>query len=66
MTAFYHAASAAAATKETEWNGLFAAYAAAHPALAAEFSRRFSGALPADWMAALPRWKPTDKADATR
>ncbi len=37
------------AASEQAWNELFAAYASAHPELAAEFTRRQSGALPADW-----------------
>ena len=36
---------------ESDWNAKFAAYRAAHPALAAEFTRRTSGALPADFAA---------------
>jgi len=39
------------AAQETEWNQRFAAYAAAHPDLAAEFKRRMSGELPAGWTA---------------
>jgi len=42
-----HKAKGAAA--EQAWNDAFAAYASAHPELAAEFTRRLSGALPADW-----------------
>jgi transketolase len=34
---------------EQGWNDAFAKYAAAHPELAAEFSRRLAGTLPADW-----------------
>jgi transketolase len=36
---------------EARWNEAFAAYARAHPALAAEFKRRMAGELPADWQA---------------
>ncbi|MCB1789806.1 MAG: transketolase [Gammaproteobacteria bacterium] len=36
---------------ESAWNDRFAAYAAAHPELAAEFTRRMVGDLPADWSA---------------
>lgn len=36
---------------EAAWNEKFAAYAAAHPALAAELQRRLNGELPADWAA---------------
>ena len=38
---------------ESEWDAMFAAYAKAHPALAAELSRRMTGALPADAMASI-------------
>ncbi|KAA3650023.1 MAG: transketolase [Proteobacteria bacterium] len=41
----------AGAAAEAEWNARFEAYRAAHPALAAEFERRMSGTLPADWSA---------------
>jgi transketolase len=34
---------------ENNWNNRFAAYQAAFPVLAGEFSRRMSGQLPADW-----------------
>ena len=37
------------AALEAEWAALFDAYKAAYPELAAEFERRMSGALPADW-----------------
>ncbi len=37
------------AAAEAAWNEKFAAYAAAHPELAAEFTRRMAGELPADW-----------------
>ncbi len=40
---------AAGAVAEQAWNDAFAAYAAEHPTLAAEFKRRFDGTLPADW-----------------
>jgi transketolase len=39
------------AARESQWQSLFAGYAAAHPALAAEFERRINGALPTDWPA---------------
>ena len=39
-------AKAKGAQAEAAWNGIFAAYAAAHPALAAEFKRRMAGDLP--------------------
>ena len=34
---------------ESAWESAFAAYAAAHPALAAEYTRRMAGELPARW-----------------
>ena len=42
-------AKAAGAAREAEWNERFAAYAAAHPQLAAEFKRRMAGELPGDF-----------------
>ncbi|MGL5947900.1 MAG: transketolase [Aeromonas sp.] len=36
---------------ESAWSEKFAAYATAHPALAAEYQRRMSGDLPANWAA---------------
>ncbi|MBM7454320.1 transketolase [Oceanisphaera litoralis] len=39
------------AAAEAAWNEQFAAYAAAHPELAAELKRRVNGELPADWAA---------------
>jgi transketolase len=42
-------AKAKGAASEQSWNDKFAAYAAAHPDLAAEFKRRMAGELPADW-----------------
>ncbi|GKW16292.1 transketolase [Pectobacterium carotovorum subsp. carotovorum] len=37
--------------KEAAWDEAFAAYASAYPELAAEFTRRTSGELPANWQA---------------
>ncbi|EKP0259235.1 transketolase [Aeromonas sobria] len=39
------------AAMEADWDAKFAAYAAAHPTLAAEFKRRTTGELPANWAA---------------
>src|SRR5690606_31043353 len=39
------------AALEKQWNDKFAAYAKAHPELAAEFKRRMAGELPANWSA---------------
>ena len=37
------------ASRQQQWQKLFASYSAAYPELAAEFSRRISGELPANW-----------------
>jgi transketolase len=37
------------AKAEAKWNAAFDAYKAAHPELAAEYTRRMAGDLPADW-----------------
>ncbi|MGJ0625568.1 transketolase [Xenorhabdus bovienii] len=42
-------AKAAGKAKEATWEEKFAAYAKAHPELAAEFNRRTRGELPANW-----------------
>ena len=42
-------AKAKGAEQESAWNAKFAAYEAAYPELAAEFKRRVSGELPANW-----------------
>jgi transketolase len=44
-------AKEAGKAKEASWNDKFAAYAKAHPELAAEFERRVNGKLPTDWQA---------------
>ena len=49
-----------------EWQGRFDAYAKEFPKEAAEFQQFFSGKLPEDWAAELPKWKPEDKPMATR
>ena len=45
-------AKTAGAKAESEWDALFAAYAAAHPKLAAELKRRLAGELPAGFKTA--------------
>jgi transketolase len=42
-------ATAKGAQWEYAWNAMFKRYTEAHPELAAEFERRMTGALPADW-----------------
>ncbi|MDH5331245.1 MAG: transketolase, partial [Aquincola sp.] len=58
------------AEREAHWQAAFAAYRAAHPALAAEFERRTAGALPEDFdatrHAALDRFGSASEAVATR
>ncbi len=44
-------AKRAGASAEAAWNKLFAAYAKAHPALAADYRRRMAGELPTGWRA---------------
>ncbi|QCR35367.1 transketolase [Nissabacter sp. SGAir0207] len=44
-------AKEAGQAKEQAWNEQFSAYQQAHPELAAEFSRRLNGELPAEWQA---------------
>ncbi|MEW5839069.1 MAG: transketolase [Pseudomonadota bacterium] len=44
------------AADEAEWNQRFAAYAAEHPELAAEFNRRMAGELPANFAAEMDKF----------
>jgi transketolase len=48
-------ARAAGAAAEAAWDQQFAAYAAVHPELAAEYTRRMAGKLPANWPQAVAR-----------
>jgi transketolase len=50
--------------REREWSAAFAAYAAAHPELAAEFERRMAGRLPRDFAAIAQRLVDTQAAKA--
>jgi len=52
------------AAAETAWNEKFAAYKAAYPELAAEFARRTSGELPADWAANSAKYIASVNAEA--
>lgn len=54
------------AQAQQDWQKRFAAYKAAFPTEAAEFEQMLSGKLPADFAADVPKWKPEDKALATR
>jgi transketolase len=51
---------------KAEWDARLAAYAKAHPDLAAELAAAVSGALPEGWQRALPVFTPKDGAMATR
>ena len=53
------------AALETAYDERLAAYAAAHPAAAAEFTRMMAGELPDGWEEAIPVF-PAGKGDATR
>ncbi len=63
---YYRQAVADGAREEDEWKKKFEAYRKDFPKEAAEFEMLVSGALPEDWAADLPKWKPGDKAIATR
>lgn len=54
------------AAAQDGWRRKFEAYKNAFPNEAAEFERMVAGKLPDNWAADLPKWKPTDKAIATR
>ena len=56
----------AGAREEAAWAKKFEAYRKDFPKEAAEFETSMRGELPADWAADLPKWKPADKAMATR
>jgi transketolase len=53
---YYAQQAARASAAADKWASDFAAYAAAHPALAEDFTRRMRGELPADetWVDKLP------------
>ncbi len=48
---------------QQSWQDRFDAYQAAHPEMAAEFMRRMSGALPADWDAAIRAFARAEQDD---
>lgn len=69
VAAAYEQVTAAGKAREADWNTLFAAYQAAHPKEAAEFTRRMNHSLEGNdaWKASLPVYDPADtKAVATR
>ena len=67
VRATYQAAGDAGVQREKEWDAVFAAYAAKHPAEAADFDARMKGELPAGWKSALKAYPAEEpKAVATR
>ncbi|ORX50099.1 transketolase TktA [Hesseltinella vesiculosa] len=62
----YHAITARGDKAKQAWMALLEQYCAKYPDLGAEVKRRIQGKLPTGWHAALPRYTPNDKADATR
>ena len=54
------------AKAESEWDKAMAAFAKAHPELAAEFTPVMNGDLPEGWDADIPAFSPDDNAIATR
>ncbi len=63
---YFHQAIPKGEKAQAEWQKLHDAYKAKFPAEAAELERFFSGKLPENWAADLPKWKPEDKPIATR
>jgi transketolase len=63
---YYRQAIPEGARVEDEWKKKFEAYRKEFPKEAAEFEMLVSGALPDNWAADLPQWKPSDKPIATR
>ncbi|MBV8819399.1 MAG: transketolase, partial [Acidobacteriaceae bacterium] len=63
---FFRQAIGRGAQAQQEWQKRLDAYQQAFPNEGAEFTRIMSGQLSDNWNADLPKWKPTDKAIATR
>jgi transketolase len=63
---FFRQAVDKGAKEESAWQAKFEAYQKAYPAEAAELQMLIDGKLPEGWDADLPKWKPEDKAIATR
>lgn len=62
----YDLASQRGADLESDWNQLLATYGQKYPVEHAELTRRISGELPHGWELALPVYKSTDSAVASR
>jgi transketolase len=63
---YFRKAVPTGARVEDEWKKKFDAYRRDFPQEAAELERLVSGALPDNWAADIPQWKPADKPIATR
>ncbi|KAG5639586.1 hypothetical protein H0H81_010788 [Sphagnurus paluster] len=63
---FYAEFGKRGAALEAEWNSLLAAYGQKYPNEHAELTRRIAGELPQNWEKALPVYKATDAAQASR
>jgi transketolase len=63
---YFRQAVGKGAQAQQDWQKKFAAYKSQFPNEAAEFEQMLSGKLPADFSADVPKWKPEDKALATR
>ena len=62
----YHKKAAEGAALEQQWNDLLSKYSKEYPELHKDLVRRLSGQLPEGWQKALPTYKPTDSAIASR
>lgn len=62
----YHKHAAEGAAAEQQWNDLLANYGKQFPDLHKDLVRRMKGDLPEGWQTALPTYKPTDGAVASR
>ncbi|KAL3468008.1 Transketolase, thiamine diphosphate binding domain-containing protein [Aspergillus heterothallicus] len=62
----YHKHADEGAAQEQEWNQLLQKYASEYPSEHADLTRRLSGQLPEGWEKALPVYKPSDPAIASR
>ena len=62
----YAAIAARGAALEKKWDALLASYGQKYPKEHAELTRRIAGKLPDGWEKALPVYKPSDAAQASR
>ncbi len=63
---FFRQVGGKGAETQSAWNAKLEAYKKDFPQEAAEFEQIVAGKLPQGWGAGLPKWKPGDKAIATR